>query len=85
MCVYFVFLINLTILIVISLFYMFKKNALLSAYVLAPLPLLAFAMYYVNSYINKKSEKIQAQLSTHRYFQKYLFSCLSSFICWQSY
>jgi ATP-binding cassette subfamily B protein len=58
------YLMNLTILIAISLFYMFKKNALLSAYVLAPLPLLAFAMYYVNIYINKKSEKIQAQLST---------------------
>lgn len=57
------YLINLTILIVISLFFMFKKNALLSAYVLAPLPLLAFAMYFVNMYINKKSEKIQAQLS----------------------
>ena len=57
------YLMNLTILIAISLFYMFKKNALLSAYVLAPLPLLAFAMYYVNIYINKKSEKIQAQLS----------------------
>lgn len=57
------YLINLTILIAISLFYMFKKNALLSAYVLAPLPFLAFAMYFVNIYINKKSEKIQAQLS----------------------
>ena len=58
------YLINLTILIAISLFYMFNKNALLSAYVLAPLPLLAFAMYFVNSYINKKSEKIQTQLSS---------------------
>lgn len=57
------YLINLTILIAISLFYMFKKNALLSAYVLAPLPFLVIAMYFVNIYINKKSEKIQAQLS----------------------
>ena len=46
------YLMNLSILIAISLFYMFKKNALLSAYVLAPLPLLAFAMYFVNTYIN---------------------------------
>jgi ATP-binding cassette subfamily B protein len=42
---------------------MFKKNALLSLYVLSPLPILAIAMYYVNTFINRKSEKIQAQLS----------------------
>lgn len=57
------YLINLIILISISLFYMFKKDALLSLYVLSPLPVLAVAMYYVNAFINKKSEKIQAQLS----------------------
>ncbi len=57
------YLVNLTFLISISLFYMFRKDAMLSLYVLAPLPLLVVAMYYVNSYINKKSEKIQSQLS----------------------
>ena len=57
------YLINLVILICISLFYMFKKNALLSLYVLSPLPILAIAMYYVNTFINRKSEKIQVQLS----------------------
>jgi ATP-binding cassette subfamily B protein len=57
------YLINLVILICISLFYMFKKNALLSLYVLSPLPILAIAMYYVNTFINRRSEKIQAQLS----------------------
>ena len=57
------YLVNLTFLIGISLFYMFRKDAMLSLYVLAPLPLLVIAMYYVNSYINKKSEKIQSQLS----------------------
>ena len=57
------YLINLVILICISLFYMFNKNALLSLYVLSPLPILAIAMYYVNTFINRKSEKIQAQLS----------------------
>jgi ATP-binding cassette subfamily B protein len=57
------YLINLTILISISLFYMFKKDALLSLYVLSPLPLLVIAMYYVNSFINRKSEHIQEQLS----------------------
>jgi ATP-binding cassette subfamily B multidrug efflux pump len=57
------YLVNLTVMIALSLFYMFKKDAVLSAYVLLPLPLLAVAMYFVNTFINKKSEKIQSQLS----------------------
>ena len=57
------YLVNLVVLIGFSLFYMFSKNPLLSAYVLAPLPLLAVAMYFVNTYIIKKSEYIQSQLS----------------------
>lgn len=57
------YLVNLTILISISLFFMFRKDAMLSLYVLSPLPILAVAMYYVNTFINRKSEKIQSQLS----------------------
>ncbi|MFZ9331694.1 MAG: ABC transporter ATP-binding protein [Chitinophagaceae bacterium] len=57
------YLVNLVVLIGFSLFYMFSKDPLLSAYVLAPLPLLAVAMYFVNMYIIKKSESIQSQLS----------------------
>lgn len=57
------YLINLTVLIAVSLFFMFRKDAILSAYVLAPLPLLVVAMYFINIFINKKSEKIQSQLS----------------------
>lgn len=57
------YLVNLLVLIGFSLFYMFSKDPLLSAYVLAPLPLLAVAMYFVNTYIIKKSESIQSQLS----------------------
>jgi ATP-binding cassette subfamily B protein len=57
------YLINLTIMIVLSLFYMFKKDVMLSVYVLLPLPFLAVAMYFVNALINKKSEQIQSQLS----------------------
>lgn len=59
----FMYLINLTTLIAISLFYMFRKDAQLTVYVLAPLPVLAIGIYFVNAYINKKSEKIQEQLS----------------------
>jgi ATP-binding cassette subfamily B protein len=57
------YLVNLTIMIVLSLFYMFKKDVMLSVYVLLPLPFLAVAMYFVNALINKKSEQIQSQLS----------------------
>jgi ATP-binding cassette subfamily B multidrug efflux pump len=57
------YLVNLTVLIGISLFFMFRKDPELSLYVLSPLPILALAMYYVNTYINRKSEKIQSQLS----------------------
>jgi len=57
------YLVNLLVLIGFSLFYMFSKDPLLSTYVLAPLPLLAVAMYFVNTYIIKKSESIQSQLS----------------------
>lgn len=57
------YLINLVALISLSVFYMVKKNPELSLYVLAPLPILAVAIYYVNNIINKKSEEVQAKLS----------------------
>ncbi len=57
------YLINLVALISLSLFYMLKKDEELTLYVLAPLPILAFIIYYVNSIINRRSEKIQALLA----------------------
>ena len=57
------YLINLVALISLSLFYMLKKDVELTLYVLAPLPILAITIYYVNSIINKKSERIQALLA----------------------
>jgi ATP-binding cassette subfamily B protein len=42
---------------------MLKKDVTLTLYVLAPLPVLAITIYFVNSIINKKSEKIQGLLS----------------------
>jgi ATP-binding cassette subfamily B protein len=57
------YLVNLVTLISLSVFYMFHRDKLLTLYVLAPLPLLAVIIYYVNSIIHKKSEKIQALLS----------------------
>ena len=42
---------------------MLRVNVLLTVCVLAPLPLLAFSIFYVNKLIFKKSTRIQAQLS----------------------
>ena len=57
------YFINLVALIGLSIFYMVQKDLELTLYVLAPLPLLAITIYYVNTIIHKKSENIQAQLS----------------------
>jgi ATP-binding cassette, subfamily B, multidrug efflux pump len=57
------YLINLIAGIGFSLFFMLRKDALLSLYVLTPLPILAFTIYYVNNIIHKRSERIQALLS----------------------
>ena len=57
------YLINLIALISLSVFYMVKKNAELSLYVLAPMPILAITIYFVNNIIHKKSEEVQAKLS----------------------
>jgi ATP-binding cassette subfamily B multidrug efflux pump len=57
------YLINLAATIGFSLYFMFHENWRLSLYVLSPLPILAITIYYVNTIIHKKSEKIQALLS----------------------
>ena len=57
------YLANLVSIISLSVFFMIKRDAELTLYVLAPLPILAITIYFVNDTINKKSEKIQASLS----------------------
>jgi len=57
------YLVNLLATIAFSLFFMLKKDPLLSLYVLTPLPILAITIYYVNTIIHKRSEHIQALLS----------------------
>ena len=58
------YLVNLVAVISFSLFFMFKRDAELTMYVLAPLPILAITIYYVNTIINKRSEHIQALLAS---------------------
>ncbi|SFD53626.1 ATP-binding cassette, subfamily B [Chitinophaga sp. CF118] len=49
--------------LVIVVYLMIDVNPLLTLYTLSPLPFLALTIYYVNHIINRKSERIQAQLS----------------------
>jgi ATP-binding cassette subfamily B protein len=57
------YLINLSTVIIFAVYNMLGKNVELTLYVLAPLPILAFTIYYVNTIIHKKSEQIQSLLS----------------------
>jgi ATP-binding cassette subfamily B multidrug efflux pump len=57
------YFVNLLFRISFCLFYMFKKDPVLTLYVLSPLPILVITIYVVNNVINKKSENIQALLS----------------------
>lgn len=53
---------NFIVLAILSIWGMFRVDAALAACSLLPLPLLAFSMVRINSVINRKSSKIQAQL-----------------------
>ncbi len=57
------YFINLAAIIGFSLFFMIRSDVKLTVVSLAPLPILAFAIYFVNTIINKKSERIQSLLS----------------------
>jgi ATP-binding cassette subfamily B protein len=57
------YVINLAATIGFSVFFMWKENSTLTLYVLAPLPLLALTIYFVNQIIHRRSERIQEKLS----------------------
>jgi ATP-binding cassette, subfamily B, multidrug efflux pump len=57
------YLANLVAIISLSVYFMLRRDTELTMYVLAPLPVLAITIYYVNNLINKKSERIQESLS----------------------
>jgi ATP-binding cassette, subfamily B, multidrug efflux pump len=54
---------NVVFLTIFCIWDMLRVNVMLTVYVLAPLPVLAFSIYYINKVIFHKSGKIQAQLS----------------------
>lgn len=57
------YIVNLVSVIGLSVFFMLKSSVPLTIYVLLPLPILAVIIYFVNSTIHKKSERIQQSLS----------------------
>ena len=57
------YFINLAAVIGFSIYFMLKSDVKLTLVSLCPLPILAFAIYFVNTIINKKSERIQSLLS----------------------
>jgi len=58
------YVINLVILIALCFWKMITVSPSLTLYVVAPLPFLAFSIFYVNKIVNRKSEQIQAELSS---------------------
>lgn len=56
------YFINLAAVIGFSIFFMMKSSPKLTLVALSPLPVLAIAIYLVNTIINKKSERIQTLL-----------------------
>lgn len=55
---------NLISVFALVIFYMAQVNLTLMWYVLLPLPILSISIYYVNSIVMRKSEEIQAGLSS---------------------
>ncbi len=49
--------------LVMTIFFMIRTDVVFTLYVLAPLPVLAWSIYVVSNRINKKSLKVQEQLS----------------------
>jgi ATP-binding cassette, subfamily B, multidrug efflux pump len=58
------YFINLAAVIGFSIFFMLKASPKLTLVALSPLPVLAITIYFVNTIINKKSERIQSLLSS---------------------
>lgn len=74
---------NLITVFILVIYYMYQVNVKLMWYVLLPLPILSVSIYYINSLIMRKSEEIQAGLSSISTFAQEAFSgirVLKSFV-----
>lgn len=66
--------INLSVLFLMLIPYMFTVDLRLTLYTLIPLPLLSLSIYYVNNIINRRSEEIQRSLSNLSTYVQEAFS-----------
>lgn len=66
--------INLVVMFILVIAAMLRVNTRLTIFVLLPLPVLTFVVYYVHDIINKKSEQVQAKLSDMSTFVQESFS-----------
>ena len=66
--------INLLVTIILVLIVMFTVNTRLTWLVIAPLPILSFAIYKINNLINTRSDAIQVQLAALTSFVQEAFS-----------
>lgn len=57
------YIVNLIAMFIMVIYTMFSINAYLSFWVLLPLPLLSYSIFYVSKQVNSKGEKIQKALS----------------------
>jgi ATP-binding cassette, subfamily B, multidrug efflux pump len=60
--------------LVMTIYFMFKTDVRMSLWVLAPLPVLTFTIYFVSNLINKKSIQVQKQLSLLSTYAQETFS-----------
>ena len=74
LCPAIMYTINLAILFVLVVATMINVNAELTLYCLLPLPILSVTIYYVSDIINKRSERVQRQLSGISTFVQEAFS-----------
>lgn len=58
------YLMNMLVLVIMVVSYMFSVNARLTWYVLIPLPFLSLSIFLVSSIINRRSERIQRSLAS---------------------
>jgi len=66
--------INLVVMFILVIGAMLQVNARLTFYVLLPLPVLVYVVYYVHDIINRRSEQVQAKLSDMSTFVQESFS-----------
>lgn len=68
------YLMNMVVLVVLVLSYMFSVNARLTWWVLVPMPVLSISIFFVSDVVNKRSEQIQRSLSSLSTFVQEAFS-----------